>query len=91
MNRPEPPGPGYVATPDPAWRVPSRFRRCRMRISRGETCTNTPVADLARSRHDYTNDVTVRQWWAYCPDHMYGGWVEDGQVMQWVRPAEDES
>ncbi len=25
-----------------------------------------------------------RQWWAYCPLHSYGRWVEDGKVMHWI-------
>jgi hypothetical protein len=24
-----------------------------------------------------------RQWWFYCPEHMYGRWIEDGRVMEW--------
>lgn len=22
--------------------------------------------------------------WAYCADHLYGRWIEDGKVMEWV-------
>lgn len=29
------------------------------------------------------------RWWLYCERHMFGRWIEDGQVMEWslrIRP-----
>jgi hypothetical protein len=29
------------------------------------------------------------RWFAYCPAHMYGRWIEAGQVMCWILEAHD--
>ncbi len=41
------------------------------------SCGAPAVAELRRG-------TSRAQWWAYCPDHMYGRWIEDGQVMNWI-------
>lgn len=51
--------------------------RCRRR-----GCDHPPVAWLNRGYRGRPS------WWAYCADHMYGRWVEDGVVKHWVvRPV----
>lgn len=92
MSRPEcrydPPPDGYAWTAVPAgpqWRLETG-RRCRFAGQRGQhRCTADAVAALNRS---HWRTEARPSWWAYCAEHMYGRWVEDGRVMQWVlRPA----
>jgi hypothetical protein len=75
-----PVGRDWVAEVDPMWRLATEGENllytCRKRID-GERCQNAPVAALLRGR-------TQSRWWLYCPTHMYGRWIEDGQVMWWV-------
>jgi hypothetical protein len=26
----------------------------------------------------------MENWWAYCPEHLYGRTIEDGKLMAWV-------
>jgi hypothetical protein len=80
MNRPEPAwkapeGYEHVAVADGEWRIETH-RLCRMTI-RGRQCAKPSAAALLRGQKQQT-------WWAYCPDHMYGRWVESGQVMRWI-------
>jgi hypothetical protein len=90
MNTPRPtPGweapPGTVHAPMVAdkWRLVAREKRCRRQAAGESGCKTPAVAELNRSRRDGEN------WWAYCPDHMYGRWIEDGRVLQWrVVPVE---
>ena len=84
-TRPAPPSeatPGYVwvIKPDSGpldWRVAtpeeSASRVCRR--SQRDPCPNRPVAALVRGRR--------RVDYFYCAEHMYGRWIEDGQVMAW--------
>src|SRR5262249_51967340 len=81
----ERPKPGYAAPPgfhfeaaaEPRWLVSSHGRPCR-RIVTLHTCCRVPsVAEFNRGR------LGRPSWWAYCADHMYGWWIEDGQVMGW--------
>lgn len=30
------------------------------------------------------------QWWAYCAEHMYGKWIEDGRVWEWRLVANED-
>lgn len=76
-----PEGCEVVAIEDPEWRLTSDSRMCRMRGGKrfGSVCIRDAVAELDRSH------VPGRQnWWAYCLDHMYGRWIEDGKVMHWI-------
>jgi hypothetical protein len=78
-----PQGCRWVAVPDKAWRVDSG-RQCRMigghpRIR----CAEPAVAAMNRGRRVYGRGVSD-SWWAYCADHMFGRWVEDGRVMHWI-------
>lgn len=83
MARPEPPyeapeGWSLVARPAPDWR-PVTGRRCRRLLGgaprRG--CGAPSVAEMRRAGYPRPT------WWAYCPEHLYGQWIEDGQVMRW--------
>lgn len=72
-----------VAVPEGAdWRVLPKDsgKGCRAR-----GCNALAVAKL------YRRGLNRNSWWAYCGEHLYGRWVEDGRVMSWVRrgsPAE---
>jgi hypothetical protein len=67
---------GYelVAVPDPQWRLVSG-KRCRRQEAFHQVCTNPAVAEFRRA-HGH--------WWGYCPEHMYGRWVENGRVLRWI-------
>lgn len=54
-------------------------------------CTNVAVAALNRQRHMYRTGRKVDAWFHYCPDHMYGRWVEWDEVWWWkpLWPDED--
>lgn len=84
MNRPAPSWEapvGYVheSMVAPKWRLVVGEKRCRYGVGpRHVYCGRPAVAETDRShRPDREN------WWAYCPDHLYGRWVEDGRVLQW--------
>lgn len=47
-------------------------RRCRW-SDQGKRCENVATVELNRGP----------AWWAYCDQHMYGRWVEGGQIMKW--------
>lgn len=79
-DREVPEGYELVAVEDRSWRLVSG-KRCRW-YGGGyfqATCGAPAVAELDRDR-------TGRRpkWWAYCPDHLYGRWIENGQVMHWI-------
>lgn len=85
-RRPAPPDrnipDGYilVAAEDPAWVYGSLgYTKCRRR-----GCDREPVARLMRYSRRWNRNLP----WAYCADHMYSRWVEDGKVMYW-RIAKD--
>lgn len=71
-----------VSIPDDRWRVlPESAPEylCR-RMSGGPDytyCQNRAVAQIERGRRGRWH------WWAYCADHLYGRWIEDGVVMSW--------
>lgn len=80
--------PGTVHEPMVAagWRLVSGEKRCRFMEAR-QACGAPAVVELNRSQHAHRGD---ENWWAYCPDHMYGRWIENGQVWQWrVAPIEE--
>jgi len=54
------------------YRVPSQYKRCRMKIGFRLVCHEPPAADMRRSNG----------WWAYCAEHWrcYNREVRDGQV-----------
>lgn len=80
--RPPAPGPGFVVRPDPDWTTdhPSIRRRCRW-THQGVRCEQQ--ADAVLMRPAWAAPGRLRRPWAYCRDHLYGRWIEDGRVMQW--------
>lgn len=73
---------GYVLTaaPDPKWRV-DPGKRCRHALGWGKpACGRESAAAMLRG----SRTPGASRWWAYCVAHMYGRWVEDGQVMTWI-------
>jgi hypothetical protein len=75
-----PAGHELAAVPDPDWVVDEHPRPCRRAAGRGTmACGKASAAVLFRGES--------RQPWGYCPGHMYGRWVEGGQVMRWVLRA----
>lgn len=76
-----PEGHELTAVPDPDWEVDEVGRPCRRAFGRGTpACGKLSAAVLRRGERG--------QPWGYCPAHMYGRWIEGGQVMCWVlRPA----
>lgn len=79
-----PKGHRYVARHAPRWRI-QVGDRCRRRLPgvQQRTCGNLSVAALDRG-HQPPGRERRESWWAYCPEHMYGKWIEHGQVWQWV-------
>jgi hypothetical protein len=80
--------PGTVHEPMPAtnWRLVVGEKRCRLLTGKRTACGVPAVAETNRSQ-----DHTIERWWAYCADHMFGRWIEDGQVWQWrVVPIDSE-
>jgi len=91
----DPPADGYeyVAVVQPAdeWRVYRtvtsggvyRGKRCRQVSGQPgrRACGRPAVAELLRPIGHKPGDSGT--WWAYCEQHLYGRWVEDGSVMGW--------
>lgn len=51
------------------------------RICRQKGCRNDAVATLYRTARYSTGPRQMP--WRYCADHLYGAWIEDGQVTRW--------
>jgi hypothetical protein len=70
----------WKVRPSPAWRVPSRYGKCRR-----PKCQNPPVADMLRARYVWIGQRqrSAPSWWAYCGRHLYGGWIRYGKVVLW--------
>lgn len=82
-----PEGHEVVAIIDPDWRVVERPKRCRRQPSQQQkACGKDAVAEVNRGGRMRANrrGATRDSWWAYCPEHMYGRWVEEGFVMHWI-------
>lgn len=68
---------GYEHVPieeGPDWKV-ERVGQCRFMVNR-RGCGRPAVAALDRGQR-------AKNWWRYCPEHMYGRWIENGRVMYW--------
>jgi hypothetical protein len=74
QDRDVPDGCELVAAPDEDWKI-DRTRACRDGGSK--PCGRASAAVMIRGRK-------VKQRWGYCQDHMFGRWIEDGQVMHWI-------
>ena len=51
--------------------------RCRTLLYGKKACGKRAAATLMRS------SVTGPRPWDYCERHLYGQWIENGQVMRW--------
>lgn len=58
------------------WRLVTG-KGCRLRTGTHIVCGQPAVAELNRGK------CQGESWWAYCADHLYGRWIENGQVMSW--------
>ena len=76
-REPAPPGYEWDVGVESDWRVSAMAQHYRCRNSPTRRCTNRPVAFLSRSHGAGTRD------WAYCEEHMYGRWIQDGVVWGW--------
>lgn len=63
-------GPEWEVLPD------GHTYRCR-----SQHCPNPAVARLNRTKRWSARQTP--NWWAYCHEHMYGRWIEAGQVVSW--------
>jgi hypothetical protein len=86
-----PPAPdGFVQVPRQEgsdWRLETN-RQCRQMEGHHHRCPNQAVAALNRGRRRHGKG-SADSWWAYCADHLFGRWIEDGRVMCWILvPAE---
>ena len=63
------------------WRVEAG-RSCRRGLGRHRYCGRPAVA--AKNRGRMTHRGMVDAWWAYCLSHLYGNWIENGQVWHWI-------
>lgn len=72
-----------VANDTDEWR-PVEGKRCRGGAGyHHKACGQPSVLELNRShwRGIHAN------WWAFCAEHAYGRWAEDGRVWEWrLRP-----
>jgi hypothetical protein len=87
---PEPPA-GYHWEPfqeGRRWRLVTG-KQCRMRLNRHITCARPAVAEFARQRR-LSSGKAIDAWWAYCEEHLYGRWIENGVIMYW-KLVEDQS
>jgi hypothetical protein len=79
-SRQVPDGCELVAVPDPDWQV-DPGKRCRLAAGFGMPACGQPSA--ASMWRGHASPVL----WAYCPEHMCGRWVQDGQVWHWIASA----
>lgn len=78
---PAPEGYRWVPAASERWR-PVSGKHCRRMIAGRKVCGEPAVLELNRRR--FTQSDLVDAWWAYCLDHAYGNWLEDGEVWHWV-------
>lgn len=71
-----PEGHEVVVIIDPDWDV-DPGKPCRYARQGHHQCGKPSAASLLRG-------TKRKQRWAYCPDHMYRRWVEEGFVMMWI-------
>lgn len=68
--------------PDPAWRYGTKYTKCRQ-----PHCPNPPVAELDR----YSFRLRKNRAYAYCVDHLYGGKIENGQVLHNILVKDEDN
>ncbi len=60
------------------WRLVTG-KRCRSGAGyHHRACGQPSVAELNRST------IARPRWFAYCGKHLYGRWIENGQIMHWI-------
>jgi hypothetical protein len=87
---PPPPGYEYVATASDLmhWRL-TAGKRCRWGAGcHTRACGRPCAAEVNRGAH--VRGKFVSRWWAYCERHMYGRWIEDGQILMWALAKVEE-
>jgi hypothetical protein len=80
-DREPPEGCEFVAAKEgPDWEaVNSVSHGCRW-MEGGKSCGTTPTV----ARLDRAHSGSLPRWFYYCSEHLYGRWIEDGQVMSWI-------
>lgn len=79
-----PEGHEVVAIIDPDWEaLPDGSEIICSQGSRYARCCNVASAVLTRKRRRRDGKLVGARF-RYCPDHMYGRWVEEGFVMHWI-------
>lgn len=89
-RQPVPEGYQLLAVPDDCWRLVAG-KRCRMSGSGipGGRCPHPAVAELNRGA--LRGNERPPNWWAYCASHLYGRFIEDGQVMCLILKADSDA
>jgi hypothetical protein len=88
-GEPAPSGYEYVARADLDWVLmdgTEKANRCRYMVNR-KGCGRPAVARLNRAGRRDPGPL----WWAYCAEHLYGRWMEDGHVMEWIIRKREET
>lgn len=83
------PQPGYqwVASVESDWRIARTPKQCRaLRCPPGSRGGNRVCAPAVAEfdRGYIRNGVRHESWWAYCPKHMFGRWIDGDKVLGWV-------
>ena len=65
------------------WRI-DPGRPCRRMLTHWTYCRQPSVIAINRGRSGRPS------WWAYCPEHSYGKWAEDGKVMMQILRAKPD-
>lgn len=88
-ERDVPEGYELVAEANPAWRLVSG-KACRAGASRHRpACGRPSVAEFNRTWPPQPDRPP--RYWAYCEQHLYRQWIEDGRIMRWIlREISDE-
>lgn len=76
-----PEGHEVVAVPSSRWRI-DQGHPCSRQLARHQRCGKPSAAAIDRQRHQHGK--TFPAWYPCCLDHMYGNWIENGQVMHWI-------
>jgi hypothetical protein len=87
-ERPPDDQPGYewYAAVDEDWRLLPDDTSKHCRYWQGHR-DHPVLADAEFQRHRWMAGGRTPVWWAYCADHLYGRWIEDGLVWSWRRRA----
>jgi hypothetical protein len=81
-DRDVPEGYELVAVEDLSWQLVTG-KRCRWGGGyHKKACGQPSAAEFARSQYRRTGTHLV--YWAYCEQHLYGRWIEDGKIMIWI-------